>query len=186
MEQSNQNEMFDKISQILFSESKRANTLRDDNQEVTTKGVHPIDLEEYQEAFLDIQPEFLSDEHLELELQHYKDNLYKLKSYFPEGSFVQLATFPCNDLGSPFSDESINKRRYLYRLFINKETGLSTGYGTIGPAAHVKLLPKEIQEKCSFTVKYDSDTPWADEKDFEEFSAQFTKAYKELQRLLKP
>ncbi|MFC1810948.1 hypothetical protein ACFLZH_05590 [Patescibacteria group bacterium] len=185
MEESKQNEMFEEISGVLYSESQRINGLRDAGEKITTEGVEPIALEKYQQAFLDIPPEFLSDEHLEQQLQHFHEHLYKLKEIYPEGAYIQLAVFPCNDLGLPYSEESINERRYLITLFVNEETGLSTGYGNIFPSTHAKLLPTEIQKPCSFKVHYESDTPWADEKDFAQFSDQYTKAFKALQKLLK-
>jgi hypothetical protein len=185
MESTNPNEMFDKIANQLFAESKRLNELRSAGEEVTTEGVEPIALEEYREAFIDMPPEFLSNEHLEQELKRLKDNLYKLKQFYPEGSNIQLATFPCTDVGLPYSDEMIKERRYLIPMFINEKTGLSTGYGNMNPSTHAKLLPKEIQENCSFTVHYEADYQEADEKDFEQFAVQYTKAFKELQRMLK-
>lgn len=186
MESLNNNEMFNEVSNKITAESKRVNDLRDKGEKVSSEDVESIDLGKFKEAFIDMPTEFLSDELLEKELNHLKMNIHKLKYHIPEDTKIILAAFPCGVDGLPFEDEEIKAGSYLTSIFVNEKIGLGSGYGTLQPSAHYKLLPKEIQEACAFKVNYDTEQgDPADEKDFEKFTAQFTKAFKALQKLLK-
>lgn len=186
METTKHNEMLSHIAALIAAETRRLNKLRDSGETITVENIQPIVIDDYREAFVDFDKDFLSDKLLNQKIKGFYANLYKLKQYYPEGSIVMLTAFPCDINGFPYNDEDNKNGQYLTTMFIDETTGLSTGFGALSPTTHTKLLPKEIQEKCSFKVHYDSKTPWADEKDFAKFSEQYTHAYRELQKLLKP
>lgn len=179
------NYMETNIAAQIMSETMRLNRL-DTGQKPTVDDVEPIPLDDFREAFESYGDDFLSDELLNRVLAGVEKNYDSIKENYPEGSKLLVAAFPCNINGSLFSDEAIKDGQYLTTLFIDKKTGLNVGFGALSPSTHAKMLPEEIQEKCSFEVHYDSTGTYpSDEKDFEQFAEQYRNAYHELRKLLK-
>ena len=185
MESLDQNNMKSNIAEKIFSETKRLNNFADSGLKPSAEEVESIPLKDFREAFEDQGDDFLSEELLNRVLDNFKNSYDSLKENFPEGSRVLIAAFPCNINGTIFPEEIMKKGGYLTNLFIDKKSGLSIGFGALRPTTHARMLPKEIQEQCSFTVHYDSKVSWADKKDFEKFAEQYSKAFHELKRLLK-
>jgi len=148
-------------------------------------GPVPFDIDVYRESFAEMGADILPDKLMEETLAGLEKESYKIRQRFPEGSEVMLAAFPCDSNGCIYTTEEMKEHQYFKILFVNEEAGMATGYGSIAGTQY-RFLPAEIRAKCKFTVHYGSQRMVMDhQKDFEDFSAPFRKAYGELQKLLK-
>ena len=172
------------IAAKIMAETKRLNELANSGQSPSVKDVEPLPLHDFREAFESYGEEFLSEGLLNRVLRDLKNRKDLLKEYYPEGSKFLIAAMPCNINGTLFSDEDIQNGEYLINFFIDESTGLSIGFGTLRPSTHAKMLPVEIQKRCSFTINYDSDKPYSTEEDFKKFANEYRKVYHELRKLL--
>jgi hypothetical protein len=177
--------MKSKIADKVRNETKRLNELAERGEQPSPKEVKAIPLDNFREAFDEYGDEFLSEDILNKVLKQFEKNLDSLKLIYPEGSKLILGAFPCNINGTIHSDEDIKNGKHLTTFFIDKKTGLSHGFGSLRPSTHAQFLPGEIKEECSFTVHYDSETPWVDDQDLEKFKEQYSNAYHNLKELLK-
>lgn len=185
MENLGLNNMKELISAKIMVETKRLNELAASGEKPSAEDVAPLALDNLREAFAEYGDEFLSDELLNKVLDELKIKFDSMKESYPEGTKLLLAAFPCNINGTLYSEKDMKNGEYLTAFTINESTGLGVGFGSLGPSTHAKMLPEEIQDKCTFKVHYDSETSYADDKDFEKFAQQYRNAYHELRKLLK-
>lgn len=191
METPNQFIITGDIAEKIGQETERMNKAANSAVLPESSGTEPYDLYAWRESFVEHGVKILPDTLAEAKLDEMKKELYKLKQRFPEGSEILLAAFPCDSNGFIYREDDIKNGKYFVILFVNSEKGLATGYGS-GPGTQYRVLPAEIQAKCRFKVHYRSEESsegnnlkaGADEKDFEDFSAGFMQAYRELQALI--
>lgn len=163
---------------------KTRRSLNQGQKYVGDDGLQPLSLEEFRASFRELGFPILPDDILERELSYYQERLYKLKQIAPNGQKVMLTVFPCDSNGRIYSKEEMKNHQYFRTLYINQDGTESIGYEAFG-GPHFKLLPAEIQEQCSFVVRYQNDDLMATEEDLEALLKQVTEAYRALQRLMK-
>ncbi len=183
MENTDSHIMANDVAKTIGTMTEQTNSALNQGATPAMNDVQPIDLLEFQESFRELGVEVLPDSLAESKLAELKNQLYKLKTRFPEGTHVLLAAFPCDANGRLYSDEELKNHDYFKTLFVDEKTGLSSGFGS-WTNGFSKLLPKEIQDQCSFTVHYSSIMPYSDDKDFEQFSSEYKKAFHALKALL--
>ena len=148
-------------------------------------GPAPFDIDVYRESFTEMGAEILPENLMEETLAELRKESYKIRQRFPEGSEVLLAVFPCDSNGLIYTPEEMKEHKYFKILFVNDVAGMATGYGSMAGTQY-RFLPDEIRARCKFTVHYEAQADRMDhQKDFEDFSVSFKKAYGELHILLK-
>lgn len=166
-------ELLHKVLEVASSKQSKA------------EDVPKILLDDLRGAFEEYGDEFLSDKLLNKVLEEVERTFDSFRAAYSKGTRIVLAALPCNINGTLFDEEDIKSGEYLTAFTVNKLTGLSMGFGALTPSTYAQMLPEEIFNSCSVIVDYKSDTNDTDDVDFENFKKQYTKAYKELRKLLK-
>ena len=112
----------------------------------------PISLGDYLKfcnACLPVE-EVLPDELLQQRLEYLKEDS-KLKIHFPAGTRCCITVLPVTPRGIKFDDADLQKGNFQTALIIDEEGTTINGFG-IAPSHIFSLLPKEIQEQCTFDI----------------------------------
>lgn len=158
----------------------------------------PFDLDVFKAAFNVQDPEkFLSEKPFEALTAIIDDKIGRLRLICPEGICIHLTATPCNPNGKPFKPAQLNddlSPTFPYLTLLKSQpddaSGLCTGLGMTVPTPLIRILPIEINEPCSFIVKYpqyNSQNPLQSLQDDRDYLVgQFRLAYTNLQAALKP
>jgi len=142
-----------------------------------------IDLERLKQACreLDIEPiipEALVERYREI---INSNDVKTVANIFPSGKAICLAVIPFTTSGIPLQKREIADFRYFYILKIGYQ-GITEGF-SFNPGYYYDLLPKEIQEQCTFNVPiYENELP--NKKEIEIINNAFLTAINNLKQLL--
>lgn len=173
-----------RISARVMAETRRLNELHNSGETPPAEPLSRIQLEELNRAFreydVEVMPDTLLEDLLKV-LERWRDYI---RRRFPEGQRVMLAAIPCNINGSVHSGDDVELGEHIVTFWIDENTGLCRGYGALRPSTYWMMFPHEIQEQCSFIVRYSEGFTSAAESDFDEFCEQYGAAFKALKDLL--
>lgn len=143
--------------------------------------VKPLDADEFRESCRYLGEDILGPKHLTRLVRWLSLNRNKLKQIFPAGGKCCLAVMPTSDMGIPLSPAEAKQHRYFYPLFVSGEDGLTYEF-SFTPGHFFELLPRAIQEECSFDVHYGDNNTFVSDGDFKAFQQAFVKAFHNLRK----
>ncbi|MFC1599791.1 hypothetical protein ACFL3T_02065 [Patescibacteria group bacterium] len=174
------------VAMTILNESQRLVEYNNAGVPISVDQAESIPLEDLQEVFEVYGDDFMSDELLEAKLDYFKQNFRNLREKYPKGCKLLLGAFPCENDGTMYTPEEIKQGECLTILYVDPETGLSSGYGSERLNTFAKLLPKEIRDACSFEPQYQiPNITHVTKEDGEAFAKQYKEAYKALRKILK-
>ncbi len=177
------------VSEIIAEETKRCYQQHNEGQPITSDGKPRFGLIDYRNSCQSLGKQMLSDELLAEQLLYFKDRLEQMRELFTSGMRVLVTLFPCDASGVKYNLAGVKNNPHFHVLRQEKASGFYFGYVNSLATPHALLLPKEIQEQCSFVVSFQAAHPehqlyGIDEKDWQDFERKFTKAFISLRTLL--
>ena len=145
---------------------------------------NPIDLAEYADACRTLDCAELLPQKLEEMLIQRLDGLAsnQVTRKYPSGQKFCLAVFPTSDHGIPFDEENLKEFRHFNQLMLQAR-GLTYGYGNY-PGYYFRLLPKEIQDQCSFEAPKYKFENFASPEEMQLLKEKMLQAFHNLKRLV--
>lgn len=175
------------VGEKLKNAAERASRFNDSNfaqMRPDPEQDNPIDLAEYADACRTLDCAELLPKKLEDMLLQRLDGLAsnQVSGKYPSGHKFCLAVFPTSDHGIPFDEESLNEFRHFHQLLLQAR-GLSYGFGNF-PGYYFRLLPKEIQEQCTFEApKYKFDN-FVSPEEKQMLKERILQAFRNLKKLV--